>query len=80
MNHWKIRTGEACEEGSTRSVWSLNSLTAVGFVGKREIIAESDEVEPLLRQIADRRLTVVLAGQRERERCSPVLLWARESK
>ena len=46
----------------------------------REIVAESEDPEPLLpkilRKIIDRRLDVVLAGQRDPKRCSPVLLWA----
>lgn len=46
----------------------------------REIVAESEDPEPLLpkilRKIIDRRLDVFLAGQRDPKRCSPVLLWA----
>jgi len=46
----------------------------------REIVAESEDPEPLLptilRKIIDRRLEVVLTGQRDPKRCSPVLLWA----
>jgi hypothetical protein len=48
----------------------------------REIVAESElrDLQPLLQQIADEKLDVLLAGQKEPGRCSPVLLWARAPK
>jgi len=46
----------------------------------REIVAGSEDPEPLLpkilRKIIDRRLEVVRSGQRDPKRCSPALLWA----
>jgi hypothetical protein len=42
----------------------------------REIVAESAHPEPLLQKIIGQRRTVVLAGQKDPNRCSPVLLWA----
>jgi hypothetical protein len=42
----------------------------------REIVAESENPEPLLRQVIEERSAVVLVGQRELNRCSPVLLRA----
>lgn len=48
----------------------------------RQIVAatEKHDLERLLRQIADEKLSVLLAGQKEPGRCSPVLLWARDPK
>jgi hypothetical protein len=42
----------------------------------REIVAESEHPELLLRKIIDQRRKVILIGQRDPKRCSPVLLWA----
>ena len=42
----------------------------------REIVAESEHPEQLLRKIIEQKRTVVLTGQRETNRCSPVVLWA----
>jgi hypothetical protein len=46
----------------------------------REIVAESEtkDLEPLLREIAAKQYPVTLAGQKEVDKCSPSLLWARE--
>jgi hypothetical protein len=43
----------------------------------REIVAESEHPLPLLKKIMQQRRTVVLAGQKDPKRCSPILLWAR---
>jgi hypothetical protein len=46
----------------------------------REIVAETQGSAPLVRETLERvlhqHLTVLLAGQRDPKRCSPVLLWA----
>ncbi len=46
----------------------------------REIIAESERLQPALQKILDQRRTVVLAGQKDPEQCSPVLLWALKAR
>ena len=42
----------------------------------REIVAGSEHPELLLQKIIEQRRRLVLVGQRESKRCSPVLLWA----
>jgi hypothetical protein len=46
----------------------------------REIVAASEHPEALLQSIVEQRLPVVLAGQRDPNRCSPVLLWATDAR
>ncbi len=42
----------------------------------RDIVAGSEHPDLLLQKIIEQRRTVVLAGQRDLNRCSPVLIWA----
>ena len=42
----------------------------------REIVAEPEQLSQLLQEIVKVRRTVVLAGESDRERCSPTVLWA----
>ena len=42
----------------------------------REIVAESQHPERLLQRIIEQGRKVVLVGQRDPKRCSPVLVWA----
>jgi hypothetical protein len=53
-------------------------LATVVFDGQdgREIVAPSEHPEALLQKFIEQRRPVVLAGQRELNKCSPVLLWA----
>jgi hypothetical protein len=46
----------------------------------REIVAGSEHPEALLQSIVAQRLPVVLAGHRDPNRCSPVLLWATDAR
>jgi hypothetical protein len=46
----------------------------------REIVAGSEHPEALIRSIVEQRRPVVLSGQRDANRCSPVLLWATGSR
>ena len=43
---------------------------------EREIVANSEHPEVLLHKIIEQRSRVVLAGQQDPKRCSPMLLWA----
>jgi hypothetical protein len=42
----------------------------------REIVADTERPETLLKKIIEQRRSVILAGQRDPKRCSPVMLWA----
>jgi len=66
-NRIQLSNGTVCYDWPTVVLDSENG---------REIVAESEHPEPLLQRIIDQRRTVVLAGQRDRNRCSPTLLWA----
>ena len=67
LNRIKLSNGTTCYD------WPMVMLD--GENG-REIVAESEHPEALLETIVEQRRNVVLAGQRDPKRCSPVLLWA----
>jgi hypothetical protein len=46
----------------------------------REIVADSEHPETLLKKIIEQGRSVVPAGQRDPKRCSPVMLWAFPTK
>ena len=80
-----LQTGwkDPCDEVGRDHVMPSNgtlcySLPTVMLDSKngREIVAESEHPGALLRQVIEERSAVVLVGQREPNRCSPVLLRA----
>jgi hypothetical protein len=81
------RESDPCDELGKNRIRLTNGTVCYGWPtvvfdqpAKREIVAESEEVVPLLREIAARRLDVVLSGQRELGHCSLVVLSTQISK
>jgi len=76
---WK----DPCEELGTNRLELSNGTVCYDWptvmlddTDGREIVAESEHPELLLRKIIEQRRKVILIGQRDLKRCSPVLLWA----
>ncbi len=81
-----IERNDPCEELGKNRLRLSDGTTCYGWPtvmldrsDGREIVAESEQkdLEPLLNEIAAKQYPVVLAGQKDRGRCSPTLLWAR---
>ncbi len=76
---WK----DPCEELGRNRIELLDKTVCYGWpsvmldsADGREIAAESEHPELLLQKIINQRRKVILVGQRDPRRCSPVLIWA----
>ncbi len=76
---WK----DPCEELGRNRIELSNKTVCYGWptvmldgAERRAIVAESEHPEVLLEKIIHQRRKVILIGQRDPNRCSPVLLWA----